>query len=225
MIRIHLLAFGMALALFAPTVQGAVDIPTITRTIEVPHEDGTVVLASSADPETPIVTWERWPGELRIEEPAEKFELYADGRLLVIYPEYRIFAGTYELQLSEEDTRDVLHELATCGILESDGRAWKNEVRERDLAVQEEARRRGEATITRHRTSETVTVLRSDLVPVKSSDPITSATKPTPHVFRYAGLDTDAAKHPGLEHLATAAKLERRLLQWAEEARVAAAED
>src|SRR5690606_19253688 len=90
MIRIHLLAFGMALALFAPTVQGAVDIPTITRTIEVPHEDGTVVLASSADPETPIVTWERWPGELRIEEPAEKFELYADGRLLVTYPEYRI---------------------------------------------------------------------------------------------------------------------------------------
>jgi hypothetical protein len=174
-------------------------------------EDGST-LAYPMDRSVPLIKWEHWPEELRVDVPAETFEVFADGTVRVTYPEFRRPAGVFERRLSSEEFHQLLTQIAISGLTNADGLEWKRAVAHREM--QNVAGQTNPSGISAfdYRTSETITVVRTRFQIL----PPHATTAPTDgfasNVFRYRGLETDAARHPDHPELQVMIAVQRELL-------------
>ncbi len=174
-------------------------------------EDGSV-LAFSMDRSVPIVTWEHWPEELRAGVPAETIEIFADGTVRVTYPGFRRFAGVYEQRLSSGEFNQLLAGIAISGLASGDGRELKRAIAEREPRDMPGPDGDAGTASFDYRTSETVTVVRTRVHVLPRQDTTIAVDDPAPNVFRYRGLETDAARHPDHAQLKLVATVRGELL-------------
>jgi len=174
-------------------------------------EDGST-LAYPTDRSVPLITWEQWPEELRADVPAETIDVFADGTVRVTYPEFRRFAGVYERKLSSEELDQLLTSVALSGLTNEDGREMKRTVSERGR--HDTPGRSGDSASASfdYRTSETITVVHTRVHILSHQETATTTNDFAPHVFRYRGLDTDAARHPDHAQLQIMTAVQRDLL-------------
>ena len=157
----------------------------------------------SSDPDTVVVTYSETPDMLGNPDPVPMIRVFADGEVLIHYPEYMKRAGDYQVFLNPGEMRQLL--IALSGVFDFNAPAARQK-KQQIQQMQPPA-----LLATSERSDKTLEQISVELDGYRGK--AIAASRPVKQHIKWRDIEVDVQNYPGVADLAALGKARRNIRQ------------